>query len=78
MNTITVTINVAQVGTGHIAITDLAGIRLRGRRADTPTEAVRSVLWTLAHTDSDDAAIALDLALEGANINTTFGELDKP
>lgn len=58
------------VGNRHFAVTELGGIRVRGKAADNAPTAVRNLLWKLSGTDhDDDALLAVDLAAEGTSLD---------
>ena len=69
-------VRTAKIGNAFLAGTNLAGIQIRGRRADTEADAVRALFWRLAARDDDDSATAIDLAVEGSSISDALGELD--
>ena len=59
---------IAPVGDMFMAVTILGGITVRAGRGDSEAEAVRQVLRLLAGPLNEDAAMALELALEGQTI----------
>lgn len=60
----------------YLAATELGGIRIRGQSAEEPGDAVRNLLWKLAGRDGDDdARVAVELALEGTDLNA---EMERP
>lgn len=75
MGSVTIEVQVLAVGRNFVARTELGGIQLRGRRADTAADAVRALLWRLADHTDDDAAIAVDLATDGTTLVDAVAEL---
>lgn len=67
---VTIEVNVLRVvGDTHVALTELAGIRVRGKKADSPAGAVRNLLWSLAgYANDDDADLAVELVVAGTSL----------
>lgn len=53
----------------HLAVTTLGGISVRGKSSEYPMTAVRQLLLRLADHNDDEAAIALELAAQGASLD---------
>lgn len=69
---LSVNVTMMEVVSGtFIAVTQIAGITIRGRRANTAQYAVRNLFHVLANASesSDDALLALDLLVEGTTLN---------
>lgn len=77
----TITIRTAKVGEGHVAVTQLGGILVRGKRAtgsSAEAVAVRNLLWKLAGEGGDDESLlALELELAGTNLEAEFRGTEK-
>lgn len=65
-----VDVKVIRLGKLYMAATQLGGITTRGRSAAEPGDAVRNLFWKLSGQDGDDdARVAVELALEGTDMN---------
>ena len=77
---LTVDVKVLELaGKHHIAVARLGGITLRGRRAEDATGAVRNLFWRMGGTtggsEDDEAILAIDLALEGKQLDAQLEAL---
>lgn len=65
-----VDVSVLKLGKLYMAATTLGGVKVYGRTAEEPGDAVRNLFWKLAGQDaSDDAKIAVELAVTGTDLN---------
>lgn len=72
---LTITIHVLSLTTrSHVAVTQIAGVTIRGRRADTQAMAVRNLLASLSDPNADDPALAVDLLVEGKSLTQLLGD----
>lgn len=65
---LTIDVQVVKVSESYIAGTTLGGFTLRGKRATDKAGAVRNLLWLISGNDSDDAALGLELAIDGTTM----------
>lgn len=58
---LTVSISVVPVAKRFLALTRLGGITVRGKSADTASDALRNLFYVLASTTEDDAVLGVEL-----------------
>lgn len=67
------TIGVTRLGSGHFAMTRLAGTVVRGNRASSEIDAVRNLFFKLANADvsshDDEVLTLLELELAGTTLD---------
>lgn len=73
-STLKIEVKVLKLGEGYLAVTELGGITVRGRRLSSPLLATQSLLYKLGEWNQheDEPAIALELALHGTSIGTAL------
>lgn len=68
MKELTITLCVAPIGNKYMAVTVLGGITIRAGRGNTAADACRNVLQMIGGALNEDAAMGLELAIEGQTI----------
>jgi hypothetical protein len=61
----------------YVSFSTVGGVVVRGARADSELKAVQSLAYKLAH-DDNDAAIGIELALAGTNLEAEQAALEGP
>lgn len=64
------------VGKRVMAVTQLAGITVRGALANDKAMAARNLLHRLADPHDDDGAVAVELGSEGSSLTTILRTVD--
>ena len=64
-----ITLHVASIGDKYMAVTVLGGITIRAGRGNTEADACRNVLQMIGGALNEDAAMGLELALQGQTID---------